>query len=225
MEWYLIVILVLGILLIILIMIYWLYKANFSLSPTAQISENIVGIKNRIVNVYVYTKDSDRIVIDAGMSTKGMKKELLKMDIMPENITDVFITHSDPDHIGGLSIFGNARIYFGEDSKANHLENIGFLGDNDQIQVGTIKVQAVSTPGHRVGHTCYLIDDEYLFSGDLLRLKANEIKPFFKFISSNYDQLGESIRKIAKIKNVKMLLTAHTGYTTDFSTLIDKWKV
>jgi len=206
-------------------MSYWFYKSNFPLSPTGNISENVVSIKNRIANVYIYTNGADKVVIDAGFSAKGMKKELMKMDIVPEKVTDVFITHSDPDHIGGLSIFNKAKIYFGKGSNVKNLDNYKFLEDNDQILVGAIKVQAISTPGHRLGHTSYLIDDEYLFSGDLLRLKAGKVKPFFKFISADFTQLLESLRKVAKIENVKMLLTAHTGYTTEFDKAIEKWKI
>jgi len=225
MEWYFILIILLGILIVILIVFYWLYKSNFTLSPTGNITENIVCIKNRMVNVYIYTKGSDRIVVDAGFSAKAMKKELMKIDIIPEKVTDVFITHSDPDHIGGLSIFSKAKIYFGEGLKVKNPDKYKFLGDNDQIMVGKIKVQAISTPGHRLGHTSYLIDGKYLFSGDLLRLKAGKVKPFFKIISTDFEQLLESIRKVAKIENVKMLLTAHTGYTTEFDKAIEKWKI
>ena len=100
-----------------------------------------------------------------------MKKELMKMDIIPEEVSDVFITHSDPDHVVGLSIFGQAQIYFGKDSKVKDQDNYKFVVNNELILVGAIKVQAISTPAHRLGHTCYLIDNEYLFSGDLLRLK------------------------------------------------------
>ncbi|MFX1477726.1 MAG: MBL fold metallo-hydrolase [Promethearchaeota archaeon] len=225
MEWYFVLIIIIGILIIITIGFYWWFKANFAPSPTGRITENIVSIKNGIVNVYIYTKDSNSVIIDAGFSVKGMKKELRKMDIIPDKITDAFITHSDLDHIGGLSIFTNANIYFGKDSKVKKLKNYRFLEDNDVVMVGAIKVQAISTPGHRIGHTSYLIDNKYLFSGDLLRLKSDEVKPFFKFISSDFTNLRESIRRVAKLENVKMLLTAHAGYTTEFNKAIERWKL
>jgi len=56
-------------------------------------------------------------------------------------------------------------------------------------------------------------------------LKAGKVKPFFKLISADFTQLLESLRKVAKIENVKMLLTAHTGYTTEFDKAIEKWKI
>ncbi|MFX1574470.1 MAG: hypothetical protein ACFFB0_17150, partial [Promethearchaeota archaeon] len=131
----------------------------------------------------------------------------------------------DPDHIGGLSLFNMAQIYFGKDSKVQQQDNYKFVGDNELILVGAIKVQAISTPGHRPGHTCYLIDNEYLFSGDLLRLKAGKVIPFFKFISADFTQLLDSLRKVAKTEKVKMLLTAHSGYTTEFDKAMEKWKI
>ncbi len=224
MEWYHTLIVVLVIVAIVVLIIYWFFKSNITPSRTGLLSENIVCIKNSIVNVYMYSKGSDRLVIDAGFSAKALKKELLKMGIIPEETTDVFLTHTDPDHIGGLSIFNKAKIYVGEDSRVKNQCNFSFLSDNDIIMIGEIKVQAISTPGHRPGHTCYLIDDKALFTGDLLRLKSGEIKPFFKRISRDSDELIESIKKVAKIENVKTLLTAHTGYTTEFDKLIEKWK-
>jgi len=198
MEWYFTLIIVFGFLILGIVVIYWWFKTNFTVSPTGVISENIVSIKNRMVNAFIYSKGADRIVIDAGSSAKKVKKEFLKLDLIPEEITDVFFTHTDPDHIGGLSIFKKAKIYFGKGSRLKVPDKFTILDDKDLITVGSIKIQAISTPGHRRGHTSYLIDDEYLFTGDLIRLKAGEVNPFFKFISSNFEQLLESIKKVAK---------------------------
>ncbi|MFX1281936.1 MAG: MBL fold metallo-hydrolase [Promethearchaeota archaeon] len=225
MEWYYIFLIVLGILFLIILIFYLLLKSSFNLVPSNKISDNLVAIKNRIANLYIYTKGDDKIVIDAGFSAKGVRKELLKMNIIPDSIKNVFITHSDPDHIGSLSLFSKAHIYFGKGSKVDNQNNYMFLENNQIIMVGAIKVQAISTPGHRVGHMCYLIDNEFLFSGDLLRLRAGKVKPFFKFISSDAMLLLESLQEIAKLENVKMLLTGHSGYTTEFDKSIERWRM
>ena len=51
-------------------------------------------------------KAGDRIVlIDSGMGPKAhgvLMESLAKAGVMPDQITDVLITHSHPDHIGGL---------------------------------------------------------------------------------------------------------------------------
>jgi glyoxylase-like metal-dependent hydrolase (beta-lactamase superfamily II) len=224
MEWYFILITVLAIIFIILLIFFWFLKSKFNLSPTGKISENIISIKNVIANLFIYSKGSDKLIIDAGFSAKILKKTLMKMDINPEDISNVFFSHSDPDHIGGLALFNRANKYFGEGTKIKNPDNYRFLKDKDIVMVGGIKVLTISSPGHRPGHACYLVDDEYLFTGDLLRLKVDEIKPFFKRISSDFEELLESIKKIAKLKNVKMMLTAHTGYTRKFNKLMEKWK-
>ena len=192
--------------------------------PTGKVTENIISIKTIFVSSYIYMRDSDMILIDAGMSKRALKKQLKKLDINPRDISDVFLTHGDIDHRGGLSLFKTANIYFGEDTKIKHPERYKFLGDEDIVEVGNIKVKAIKTPGHRSGHTSYLIDDKYLFSGDLIRLKEGKVKPFFKLICDDFEEIQESLKKIANLKNLEMILTPHHGYTTKFYEDLDKWK-
>lgn len=223
MQWLYILILGLGISIIFVLLVYLWIKFNFNPTETGKISDNIICIKNSIANVYLYMKDSDYVMIDAGIFSKSLKNELNKMGINLREISHIFITHSDLDHIGGLSIFNNVDVYIGEGSRIKDPEKFHFLKDNEEVKVGAIKVKAVDTPGHRNGHFSYLIDDKYLFTGDLLRIDKGKIKPFFKIISSNYDQLIESIKKVIAIPDLHMILTAHTGCLTDIENSIDKW--
>lgn len=193
-------------------------------SPTGKVSENILSIKTMFVSSYIYMKDSDMILIDAGLSTSTLKNELQKLEINPKKISDVFLTHGDIDHRGGLSLFKTANIYFGEGTKIKHPERYKFLEDREMIEVGNIKVKAIKTPGHRSGHISYLIDNVYLFSGDLIRLKEGEVKPFFKFICDDFEEVCNSLKKIANLKNLEMILTPHHGYTTEFDKDLEKWK-
>ena len=134
------------------------------------------------------------------------------------------MTHSDPDHVGGISLFEKAKLYLGEKSKIKNPENYIFLKDEEIIDANGIKVQAISTPGHRKGHTVYLVEDEFLFTGDALRIKNGEIKPFLRIISSDYEKQIGSIRKLSQLKNISILFTAHNGFTTNFEKAIENWK-
>jgi glyoxylase-like metal-dependent hydrolase (beta-lactamase superfamily II) len=176
------------------------------------------------VSTYIYKKDDKMILIDAGLSKRSLNKELKKLDINPRNISDVFLTHGDIDHRGGLSLFKTATIYCGEGTNIKHPERYKFLADEDTVEVGNIEIKAIKTPGHRSGHTSYLIDNRYLFSGDLIRLKQGKVKPFFKFICDNFEEVKESLGKIANLKNLEMILTPHHGYTTEFHKDLEKWK-
>lgn len=76
------------------------------------------------MNVMLVKKGEKYILLDAGMgifatnaNNDWLLKSLSKAGIKPENITDIFISHAHPDHIGGLVdkdqnlIFKNAAVY------------------------------------------------------------------------------------------------------------------
>ena len=224
MEWYYILLVVLSaILLAILSVIVW-YLQYITPIPTGKLSDNIAVIRTGIVNCYVYSKGSKKIMIDTGTSAKKLNQRLSIVGIEPQTITHIFLTHSDSDHIGGISLFDETKLFLGNRSKVKNPENYQFLADGEIIDIDGIKVQAISTPGHRLGHTVYVIDDEFLFTGDALRLKKGVIKPFLRIISSDFKNQLKSIKKISQIKNISILFTAHNGFTTNFEKAIEDWK-
>ncbi len=46
------------------------------------------------------------------------------------------------------------------------------LSDGDVVQIGSVQLSALKTPGHTAESTCYLLDDACLFTGDTLFLAA-----------------------------------------------------
>jgi hydroxyacylglutathione hydrolase len=91
-------------------------------------------------------------------------------------ISHIFETHVHADFVSGapeLAATTGATIY------ASRLGASGFahtpLDDGDVIEVGSLKVQALFTPGHTPEHMAYLVTDpaiserpQLLFSGDML---------------------------------------------------------
>ncbi|MCE7743201.1 MAG: MBL fold metallo-hydrolase [Candidatus Heimdallarchaeota archaeon] len=224
MEWYYILIIIVGALLFaILSLIIW-YFSYITPIPTGKISDNISVIRTGIVNCFVYSKGSKRILIDAGTSTKKLAKGLITLEINPETISHVFLTHSDPDHIGGLSLVSHATTHLGEKSKIADYEKYHFLDDGEITEVDGINIQAISAPGHRLGHTVFIIDDEFLFTGDALSLKKGEVKPFLRIFSSDYEKQKRTIEMLAELDNITIMFTAHNGFTTNFEEAIGMWK-
>ncbi len=224
MDWYYILIIILGVLFsAILALILW-YFQYITPIPTQKLSERISIIRTGIVNCYIISKGSKRIMIDTGFSAKKVLEGLEQLKIEPNSISDIFFTHGDPDHIGGNSLFDHAQFYIGQKSKMDNPENYKFLDDNQIIEVGEIKIQAIDTPGHRLGHVVYKIDEEFLFTGDAIRLKDGLIKPFLRIISSDYGKQLKSIEKIAELDNITHLFTAHSGYTKDFEKAVSDWR-
>ena len=68
------------------------------------------------------------------------------------------------------------------------------------------------TPGHTPGSMSYLVNDSILFTGDTLTIQKGKVKPFFWLQNMNTRLQKESIKKLLKIDNVKMICTGHTGY-------------
>ncbi len=60
-------------------------------------------------NASIIRTDSSCILIDAGLGIRDLVKRLRLVDVMPEKIDSVFVTHEHTDHIHGLGKF--ARNY------------------------------------------------------------------------------------------------------------------
>ncbi len=224
MEWYVILCIIVGALIIVVLVILAWYFSYINPSPTGKITDNIFVVRTGIVNSYVYIKDSTKILIDTGTSEKKLVEGLSEIGVELSTINHVFLTHSDPDHIGGISLFDHANVNFGVKSKIKNPEKYNFLDDSEIIDVQGIKVQSINTPGHRLGHTAYLIDDEFLFTGDALRLKNGEVRTFLRFISLDYEKMKRTIESLAELGNISILFTAHNGFTTNFEKAIEKWR-
>lgn len=151
-------------------------------------------------------------IIDPG----GQEKKIDKI-IRDENIELKFIlnTHCHIDHVSmdnyfkekyGLKILANKEEEFIIKNLGEQAEYLGFnltgdikidkyLGDSEIIELGNIKILPIFTPGHSPGSTSFLVNDEYLFSGDTL----------FRSTIGRTDLFGGSFEQIiSSIKNKLM---------------------
>ncbi len=76
----------------------------------------------------------------------------------------------------------------------------------------------------RLGHTAYIVDEEYLFTGNALRLNKSVVKPFLRIISLDFKKQLKSIEMLSQLDNISILFTAHNGFTTNFEKAIENWK-
>ena len=192
---------------------------------------------------YVYLIMAQEIIlIDTGLpkNGKGILNELKSMDIKPQDIKHILVTHDDMDHVGSLALLekaSGAKIWASKDDipyilgqinrhvikrilnyivKLKKPENINPYPEDGMI--GDIKV--INTPGHTVGHVCLLYKD-VMFVGDLFRTKNGEIISGPSFANWNNSILKESILKIDEY-DFKWICPAHgepikrDGYLKDF---------
>ncbi len=240
------IVLGIGILIVLIALLFWGYslKAKSELKvmtpvETQQIVENIFSVKDTFVNMFLIKTGDKYIAIDAGNNADNVLYELKKLKIRPENVVGVFLTHTDGDHVAAIKYFKNAQVYLskkenqllnGETGRflvfGNKIATKEYLLIEDQqiFKIGNITVKGILTPGHTTGSMCYLVNDKYLFTGDLLSLKAGKIDLFNKFFNMDTKTSTESMKLITNIPTAEYIFTAHYGYTPDYKKAVRDWK-
>jgi len=137
------------------------------------------------------SKNNKNILIDT--SSKDNESELVedlqKLNLKPEKIDIILLTHSHYDHVGNLNLFKKAKVY---DFK--NIEEINKIKD----------IKVIKTPGHAQDSLCFLYKD-ILFSGDTLfhdgigRTDLQDGEP---------EKMLDSLEKLKKIK-YKILCPGH----------------
>jgi len=221
-----------AILLIIVVVLVKNFSPLLSMNPaeTGYIAgTNILIFKDGVGTMYLIEVDDEYIIIDAGTNKAEIEKLLAEYEIDPMQAAHVFLTHSDSDHVASLELYENAQIYMSEDElslldgtkkrqffvnnslSANiALEDIILLEDNQELQIGEHMIQAIKTPGHTIGSMTFILDDQYMFTGDAFKWENGEfaVHPF----SMDREQSMESIEKIEQLCESEMtLLTSHYG--------------
>ena len=135
-----------------------------------------------IVFMIYLLKVQDRLILaDAGCETMpgfdmhdfiGPVKALEKMNIKPEDITDVIITHSHHDHVECVSRFKNAVIYIQRDEyesgRRYFSEGMSVRLFDDEIQICP-DVKVIKIGGHSKGSCIVEIAEnreKYIIAGD-----------------------------------------------------------
>jgi hydroxyacylglutathione hydrolase len=212
---------------------------KMSPADTGQLTESVFTIKDTFVNLYLVKSGDNYVAIDAGTSVEGVKEGLSKLNISPDNIVAVFLTHTDSDHVKGLALFTRATIFLskveekmitGEISRFFLFKN-SILGrpynvilDHQILNLLNLKVQGILVPGHTPGSMCYLVNDKYLFTGDALSLKGGIIAGFNEFFNMDTKTALQSMVNIANLPEAEYIFTAHYGFTDDYEDAVRKLK-
>lgn len=194
-----------------------------------KITDKVYALDSTRGNYAYIIYDDDVILIDTGRpgQGKGILKELNSMNIRPEDIKHILITHHDVDHIGNLALLekvSDARIwaskgdipYINGDKNRPGIKRIvsilmrtgkpGNISTYPQKQeIGDIEI--IPTPGHTPGHVCLLYED-VLLAGDLLRNSKGQLKPLTSFMNDDETALRKSIDKIDQF-SFKWVCPAH----------------
>lgn len=197
---------------------------------TKTISADISTVKDQYVNVFFIKHNDHYIAIDAGVKPSLVKKGMEQLGISPDKITDIFLTHTDYDHTGALSLFPNANVYISTQEEQmingkrprqfiikNHI-NCSYkkLDDNQTVSIDSIRIKCILNPGHTPGSMSYILNDTVIFTGDALGLRNGKVTEFNRVFNMDSPLAVESIKKLSKLEGIKHLYTAHYGSSDNF---------
>jgi glyoxylase-like metal-dependent hydrolase (beta-lactamase superfamily II) len=211
---------------------FFFYTAPFkTFTPmeTGALFDDVFAIKTKFVNAYVIKiNDTSYIAIDAGFEKKSLLRGMKQLNINPDYVRKVFLTHTDYDHVAGIKAFNNADVFISKEESVmadgsvhkgpfmNNKISVKYscLNAGQEISVDGNSVEIIPLFGHTVGHSGYLINKKYLFTGDAIKITDGKAEVFVPAFNMDTKKLKESIKVLKKYSNVTAFFTAHFGYST-----------
>lgn len=163
------------------------------------------------VNGFLVNTGSKLVLIDTGAgklfgpTLGGLLASLKASGYTPEQVDEIYITHSHGDHIGGLSsdgkaVFPNAVLRMSKTEGDVALKDeAGKSMVQPYVALGHFKpfegdvelvpgVRAINRPGHTPGHSTYLVESQgqkLLFWGDTMHVAAAQFPD--PTVTANFD--------------------------------------
>ena len=148
------------------------------------------------------------------------------------DVIGLWLTHGHFDHLADHELvkqrFPNAKILIHklDEPKLNKPNSMmfplpfripagkadGYVEDGQNLEIGSIQVQVIHTPGHAPGHVVYYFPNENLMVGGDLIICGGVGRTDFPDCS--FPDLQASIRKVMQLPEQTKLLPGHCDVTT-----------
>ena len=205
---------------------------------SASISDGLYIIGFGFVAMYVLEAGDCLVAFDSGMRSGALLAEFGTLNLDPSRVQHVFLTHTDSDHTGGLKALPNARVHLSREEvpmitrAVPRFFNFYFnkplsggyeaLADSQELSIGNARIRCISTPGHTPGSMSFLVNNRILIVGDILNIDKGKVVMDRAIINMDNKKRRESILRLARLQNVSLLCTMHSGYTVDFDTAMQE---
>ena len=130
------------------------------------IYKTVCGPYDNNAYLVVNPRSNESVIIDAPANP-----ERLIQIAEQTNVKTILITHNHGDHIQGLTeitTMFDVKVGIGVGDHHTVKSDLKFtINHGDEINIGSLVLMALWTPGHTPGSTCFLVG-KHLFSGDTL---------------------------------------------------------
>jgi len=158
-------------------------------------------------------------IVDPGWEIDKILNIAKKYDL---EIKIILVTHTDFDHVNGVKDIVNATdatvyVHKEEETEIKKLgiNKIKIINDNDEFNIGKLKVKVLHTPGHTPGSVCYLLDNK-LITGDTLFVEniGRTDRPM-----ADPKKMKESLEKLKKLDESIEVYPGHDYGSMPHSTI------
>jgi glyoxylase-like metal-dependent hydrolase (beta-lactamase superfamily II) len=219
-----------------------LSACTYGLAPLRQPPREYAVATGAPWSSMVYAARTERgvIVVDLGWygAGSGLRRALREVGATPDEVSDVFLTHSHRDHIGAWPLLRRARFHVSSDetdyfaSRRRHHDLPSSGGDllfggaepwpgevdvrpfaaDTAFAFGADTVRAYLLPGHTAGSAAYLFRGT-LFVGDAFAWnRVTGLRPPFPIFTADRRRSAASLRRVleaARPRGVERLCNAH----------------
>ena len=128
-------------------------------------------------------------------------------------ITKVFDTHQHADHVSAareLSDRTNSKLYLSKYEEYDY--NANLVADGDTLGFGDSKLRVIHTPGHTPGSLGFVVDEKYVFTGDILFVDSIG-RPDLRDKAQEFtEQLYETLhKKLLSLPDKILVFPTHHG--------------
>ncbi len=236
-----------GLLLALVILLYGTYtyvrtqhRAHYHPLETQEVFPGVYTIRDDYVNAWFIRTGCGLVAMDNAMHADTIRREMGKLNLRPEDVTAVFLSHTDAEHAGEFKVFPNAKVYMAREEarmvngstyrvpvllmKNSISVPYATLVDGQEMDVCGVKIRCILTPGHTPGSMSYVVNDTMLFGGDTLNLRNGRIDVLDKgFVNMDIDAMMKSITRLSKLSGIRYVVTLHFGYA-EFQKAFANWR-
>jgi glyoxylase-like metal-dependent hydrolase (beta-lactamase superfamily II) len=166
---------------------------------------------------YLVGSRNEAVTIDASLPPEVYVDIATKLGWRISNVLD---THIHADHLSRsrqLALLTGAALHLPVQGRVTY--SFSPVLDGQRVELGEARLTALLTPGHTAESTCYLLNDEVLFTGDTLFL-AGVGRPDLEATADGArlraEQLHASLQKIVTLPAETLILPGHVSQPVPF---------